>query len=75
MKYITPIITKELYDKCQLIRQGNKVYKGERSGTAKFPKIFQCVCGRNLKRDDKKGHRYFGCTKQMNNVFNVKCKQ
>jgi hypothetical protein len=54
MKYITPIITKELYDKCQLIRQGNKVYKGERYGTAKFPKIFQCVCGRNLKRDDKK---------------------
>jgi hypothetical protein len=75
MKYITPIITKELYDKCQIIREKNNVCKVERSGTAKFPKIFQCVCGRNLKRDDKKGHRYFGCTKQMNNVFSVKCTQ
>ena len=75
MKYITPLITKELYDKCQIIREKNNVCKVEKSGTAKFPKIFQCVCGRNLKRDDKKGHRYFGCTKQMNNVFSVKCTQ
>ena len=75
MKYMTPIITKELFDKCQVIKEENRVYKGERSGTAKFPKIFQCICGRKLKRDDKKGQRYFGCTKQMNNVFSIKCKQ
>ena len=75
MKHMTPIITKDLFDKCQLIKETNKVYKGDRSGTAKFPKIFQCVCGRKMRRDDKKGHRYLGCTKQMNDVFTVKCIQ
>lgn len=75
MKHIAPIITKELFDKCQLIREDKRVYKGDRSWTAKFPKIFQCVCGRKLKRDDKKWHRYLWCTKQMNAVFNVKCIQ
>jgi hypothetical protein len=42
---------------------------------AKYPKIFKCSCGRNLRRDDKKNIIYFGCTKVLTPKYDKWCEQ
>ena len=72
-KYITPLISEEQFLKCNEIRKLRWSIYPKTSGKARYPKIFQCVCGRNLRRDDKKNIKYLSCTKQINNVFPAKC--
>jgi len=72
-KYITPLISEEQFKKCNEIRKLRGSVYPVSSGKARYPKIFQCLCGRNLRRDDKKNIKYLSCTKQINNVFPVKC--
>ncbi len=74
LKYIQPLIDKELFDQCQIIRIGRSPYKNKRTWTSKFPKIFQCSCGRKLCRENKKWkYRYLICQKQKNSVFPNDC--
>jgi UDP-N-acetylglucosamine--N-acetylmuramyl-(pentapeptide) pyrophosphoryl-undecaprenol N-acetylglucosamine transferase len=73
LEYITPIVTEEMFFTCKNIREKRGiVYPKEKPGK-NFPKIFQCVCWRSLRRDDKKNIRYLSCSKQINNVFPVRC--
>ena len=75
MKYITPLVSKEKFEKCQQIKNNRSPYSAYHIGKAKFPKIFQCICWRYLRRDDKKNIRYLSCSKQINNKFKVKCNE
>ncbi|MDD3794218.1 MAG: recombinase family protein, partial [Candidatus Gracilibacteria bacterium] len=75
LDFVYPIITEELFNKCQEIkkqkdRRGGFVYS--RTG---IPKVFQCSCGRLMLRDDKKLNRYLKCPKQINSVFPYKCNE
>jgi DNA invertase Pin-like site-specific DNA recombinase len=73
LEYITPIISEEMFFTCKSIREKRGlVYPKEKPGN-NYPKILSCVCGRSMRRDDKKNIRYLSCTKQINNVFPVKC--
>lgn len=74
LKHIEPLITKRLFDKCQCIKSGRNPHEHKRTGTAKYPKILQCTCGRKLIRDDKrKTLRYVYCQKQKSSVFPDNC--
>lgn len=72
LDYITPIISEELFELSSKIREG----RGRQiinPGTAVFPKIFECSCGRRLARDDKKWRRYLRCPRQINSKFTTPC--
>lgn len=62
LSYITPIISRDLYERCMSIRQwkskDNLVTKLQEES---FKPIFKCTCGRNLRRDDKRWKRYLRC--------------
>ena len=70
---VKTIITKELFDRCQQLRKAQLPHKYVRTGLAKYPKIFQCVCGRKLRRYDKKWNRYLACWKEVNSVHPMPC--
>lgn len=72
LDYITPIISQEVFDTSTKIREG-RARQETRTGTAVFPKIFECSCGRRLARDDKKGRRYLRCPRQINAKFTAPC--
>lgn len=74
IKHIEPLISKELFDRCEKIRKRNNPYSRVRSWVAKYPKIFQCSCGRNLRRYNVRNRfRYFGCPKEKTSVFPDPC--
>lgn len=73
VNYITPIISKELYDKCQKLRWDKLRYKWAITWKAAYPMIFHCICWRTMRRDDKKGIKYLCCSRHINNRFPVKC--
>ena len=75
IKHIAPLITKELYDQCQEVRQRNNPYARRSGGVAKFPKIYQCSCGRRLRRLDKPTRRYLFCGKEINGAHPHRCKE
>ena len=73
LNHIQPIISKELFDTCQEIKQGRNKLKSKPSGVARFPALFTCSCWRNMRRDDKKNNKYLRCTNHINNKFPIRC--
>lgn len=73
IKTIEPLITQELFEECKEIARLRSPYNWVRSWVAKFPKVFQCVCWRNLKRYDQKWNRYLACIKHINYKFPNRC--
>lgn len=76
MNFITPIISRELFLRCEEIRKGKIRYEHTRKWwPVKFPKVFTCICGRKMSRDDKKNIRYLKCPKLLTAKFPTRCKQ
>gem|GEM_PF-6961061 len=75
LDYIQPIISKELFQRVQEIRKLKNTRKQAPTGLAKFPLLFKCICGRNLRRDDKKNQRYLRCPKHTNKIHQEPCSQ
>lgn len=75
LDFVMPLISRELFNKCELIRKQKDRKKWKYFLSKWFPKIFECSCWRNLARDDKKLIRYFKCTKHKNLKFPAKCNQ
>ena len=73
LDYLQPLITKELFDKCKNIKDSRNKLKKSPTGVRRFPAVFVCSCGRNMRRDDKKNNRYLKCPNHVNNRFPVKC--
>ena len=73
MNYVKILVSKKIFDLCQQIRKKNDLIWKRRQGTAKYPKIFSCSCGRNLRRDDKKNLMYLSCPKKITNLHPMKC--
>lgn len=75
LNYITPIITRELYDTCMQIRiwrsKNNKVKELQEE---LFRSVLKCTCGRNLRRDDKKWKKYLRC-RNNDSITYEKCEQ
>lgn len=75
LDFVYPIITEELFNKCQEIKkQKDRRWWFVYSRTW-IPKVFQCSCWRLMLRDDKKLNRYLKCPKQINSVFPYKCSE
>ncbi len=73
LNYIIPIVSDELFKLCQRV----KIERGIKVNVSNFtyPKIFKCICWRNLSRDDKKWNMYLRCPNNINSVFTTKCNQ
>lgn len=73
---IVPLITEDIFERCQQVRKLKQPHKYARTGLIKYPKIFQCICGRKLRRYDKKHtFRYLACWKEVNSVHTVPCSE
>lgn len=75
INWIIPIISKDLYYKCEEIKNQKNRHIWYKYSKTWDPKIFICSCGRTMLRDDKKWNRYLKCPKQVNNTFPIKCKE
>ena len=73
LNYIIPIISEELFNLCDKVRLERTFNTTQTNFT--YPKIFKCICGRNLSRDDKKWNMYLRCPNHINSIFTTKCKQ
>lgn len=73
LNYIIPIISEELFNTCQKIKEERTKKIVAKNIT--YPKIFKCSCWRNLARDDKKWNIYLRCPKKINLTFPDKCNQ
>ena len=73
LKYIIPVISEELFNLCQKVRKERSFYTTITNFT--YPKIFKCICWRNLSRDDKKWQMYLKCPNHINSIFKTKCNQ
>ena len=72
---IEPLITKQLYEDCQRIREYKKVVevKPKHRKNAKFPKTYYCWCGRTLRRYDRRWVRYLFCPKLKSKKHSTIC--
>lgn len=73
LNYVIPIVSEDLFNICQKIKMERSMRINTRTIT--YPKIFKCICWRNLSRDDKKWNIYLRCPKNINSVHNLKCEQ
>jgi len=73
LNYLQPIISKELFEKCQNIKNTRNKQKKKPTWVRRFPALFVCSCWRNMRRDDKKNIRYLKCPSHINNKFPVRC--
>lgn len=73
LNYVIPIISNDLYDLCQKVKNERSLKTNQSNFT--YPKIFKCSCGRNLSRDDKKWNMYLRCTNHINWIFKIKCNE
>lgn len=71
--HITPIISDDLFERCQNIRKGRYLSSKYEKSWTMFPRIFECWCGRRIRRDDKKGIKYLRCTNHVNNKHLIRC--
>ncbi len=71
LNYVIPIISDELFELCQKVKKERSSTKRQNNLT--YPKIFKCICWRNLSRDDKKWNIYFRCPSHISSIFKTKC--
>lgn len=75
MKNVEPLISKELYQRCQNVKNNRAREIPKPMGIARFPRVFVCACWRNLRRYDKKNIRYLACQKDITSIHQKKCKE
>lgn len=75
LNFVYPIITEDLYNKCQEVMKSKFNRNNYTYSRNWIPKVFQCSCGRFMLRDDKKMSKYLKCPKQINSVFTFKCNE
>ncbi len=75
LEHVQPIIPQDLFEKCKQIREQRTKFTRKPTGVAKYPSLFECSCGRKMRRDDTKWNRYLRCTNQINHTHTQKCKE